>query len=185
MEVMIALSLTAVVVAVLLSVYRNQQMSSSKLHALKQKVMTRQCLQQRLTQIFNHLDRENEEEVPACQTDKDVLVLKYDNGMDHDPSFSGEGHAELYVNKQQELCLLTKGKDLKTRTEILLTGVKSWNKEFFDLTGKIWVSSWDKEREELPAMIRLSFQQEDLITFTFFLPSGVEIIMYNKEGKVL
>lgn len=184
-EVMIALSLTAIVVAVLLNIYRNQQYSSAKLHAVKQKVIARQCIQQRFTEIFNRLDRENEDETPACLTDNGMVILRYDNGIDHDSSFSGVAGAEFYVNKQQELCLMTKGKDHKTRTEILMTGVKSLNTEFFSPSEKIWVTNWGEEREELPAMVKFSIMEEDLLPFTFFLPDSTGPIMYTKEGKVL
>lgn len=185
-EVMIGLSLMAVVVTVLLNIYRNQQIASSKVRAVKEKILTRQCFQQRLTEIFNHLDRENEN-ILACLTDNGTLFLRYDNGIDHDPDFCLEAVAELYLNKENELCLTTKGKYHKSRKEILMANVGSLGMEFFSPSENSWTPSWDGEREELPSMVKFSIKEKDLpeiLCFTFFLPGSDQPILYKKEGKV-
>lgn len=148
MELMIALSLTVIVLGIIFSsLYQNATLKSN-LEKGEEVVMTRARIQERLDQVFANVDR--------FYTDKEkVLHFKYDNGIDPNPLFSGLISGMIIVEKG-DLYLALIGEDEERKT-LLRKGVSSLNYLFLYLDeNKIEeVSSWDKKFTDSPFYLKM------------------------------
>lgn len=199
LEVMIALSLAAILLSVVFSTYRQITMAQVKLEKTQVEVLANKTLQQRLSQLFSHLNFEKEvlkdkktERVPAIYTfnlpeSKGLaLILNHDNGIDPDPSFCNTVKSELYLSLKNELCLATYSSTGAKRIEILKSHVSELRFSFFEpYAEKPYLDSWEFNKEAAPPIVKLLlfFNKKDPpLTFAFFISEADEEIVYKKKG---
>ncbi len=182
LEVVIALALTAILLSVLLSFYRQIAFSNLEAKEAKQRILYREWTQEKLTQVFSTaLDSEEDEEGYYTLSVADgigtALAFGYDNGIDSDPNYCDKVRAALYLNAKKELCLIT----WPDRKQILYTGVQSIHFSFFDLNQLTWRSDWTKE-DGLPEMLKITLYEakypKQPIEFAYFLPAQDQQIPY-------
>jgi prepilin-type N-terminal cleavage/methylation domain-containing protein len=173
LEVMIALVLAGLLLAFLFGAWGGLSRMTHQVERIKQKILSRQIIQQRLSSMVSVMD--------ACYTDEEkALFIKYDESVDRDDRFTGSLLCRLSLLKG-ELRLALTGKEGAAREEVLAEHVKSVSWSFFDFSKLEWVALWDEDAEELPVMIRLSIQEEGLaepVEFAFFLPDSLYPIVY-------
>src|SRR5438876_491031 len=91
LEVMIALSLSAIVLTTLLSVYKEISLNQVKLERRKETVLNHKMVQQRLIRLFSAIrGKEGTKESPLYTSDfieseGAALFIEFDNGLDLDP----------------------------------------------------------------------------------------------------
>lgn len=200
LEVMIALSLTAILLSVIFTSYRQTTISQAKLEKAKIEVLTNKTIEQRLTYIFSHLTSEKQhnnnktegESSPlytlSLPTSKGVaLILEYDNGIDPDPSFSHHIKSELYLSHKEELCLTTYSHTGLARREVLKEDISELKFSFFDPSAhQTHTSYWDFNQEDLPPIITLNLgikNKKEPLEFAFFIPDSKEEILYQKKAE--
>jgi hypothetical protein len=189
LEIIIALALTAILVSVLFSFYRQSSVISLQLEQAKQKILSQEMFQERMAQVFNQVHLEAEKgDLPLYTSffgdaDGAVLNVSYDNGVDHQPEFCDTIKGMLYLNHKKEICFLMKSKENLSRTEVFFDGVNELKFHFFDLEEKEWTSLWPKEKKTLPAMIKMSLylksKKKEPFEFVCFLTSKKQEITYK------
>ena len=179
LEVTIALALLSLLFTYLFGAYHQMILGSTRLEKPREYAFASKYTQQRLAKIFSTLVYPSDKENPSLYTHEERLIVKYDNGLDRDPSFCKEITSELFLNETNDICLLTRGK-LGLREEILWEGVEELEWTFFDLETKKNMSSWDKKKQgPLPVMLRLklSFKKNNSpLEFAFFIPHNHPIV---------
>ena len=140
MELMIALSLTAIVLGVIFSSLYQNSVLNLKHEKGAAMVMQKAHIQERLDQIFANIPGD---EKSSLYTDENgALHFSFDHGIDPERAFCNiiPGKLELV---QGELFLILMG-DKETRTERLCSDVKALNYEFLSHdsrnveTTKVW-----------------------------------------------
>ncbi|HSW87416.1 MAG TPA: DUF1494 domain-containing protein [Rhabdochlamydiaceae bacterium] len=192
LEIVIAMTLTAFLITVLFSFYRESSMIGMQLEQAKQKILLQELFQERMTQVFNQIrleEGENKDKEPPLFTSSfidangPVLNLYYDNGVDHQPEFCDMVKGMLYVNQHKELCFTTSSKENLTRKDVFFDGVAELRFYFFDPDEKEWVSFWKKEKHALPSMVKLSMSlksnKKKQLEFVYFLTSKKQEIIYK------
>lgn len=210
LEILIGLSLTAVLLTVLFTFFVESARLEKKLDTARTTVLARQHLQTQLQSIFSSIDRSLSREPFYTkrfpQEKKDSLVVLFDNGIDPDPAFSATVMGRIYLDEQNQLILATwpldKEKKAQWRKEVLLSHVSDFEFEFLqdthpqtppppqkEKTRKItshllWRTQWPKVRSNLPAIIRLSIweEQKEPIQMAFLLPTPEPMITYWEGG---
>lgn len=182
----------------------------TKINSARVALLERERLQIRLQDIFLSLEQKNgsiyTKKIPkeSCSS----LVVRFDNGIDPDPMFSGCVLGRIFLDKEKNLSLAVwpeKSDEAKRpwRKEILLSNIDRFHVEFLcrnptplppsEISRNVksekkyvWESSLPKEKNEIPIIIRLTaFQQETPLSFAFFPPSSEEIITYWEKGMGL
>lgn len=168
-EVMIGLSLSAVLLAFLFQFYTTLSKSHLELAKSKEEVLSAQRVQLRLDQVFGAVSQ-------SFYTEKGALIFNFDNGIDPDPHFCGPVTGMLYLDEKEQLSLVTWSHLKEPRKEILVPKVTSYRLSFFDqIDKKTWVSQWKKE---VPVMTKLVVNEK---TFLFFPFKTTETIYYDKK----
>lgn len=146
-EVLIAMTLTVLVLTTLMFFYRQISTIGSEIDLLKAEHFKLRYLENRLSEIFPRVIRENdkkkdsvffsiEEEGPAKQS----LIFTFDNDVDLDPVFSNHVLGRLYLDQEGSRLSLAYwpspkrwegGGQIPMKREILLEGVGSLAFEFF------------------------------------------------------
>lgn len=202
LEVLIALSLTAIVLGAIFTSYRNITTTHLKAEKAKAEVLNNKNVYQRLNYIFSRFSFEKKEtkeknnpkvSPPFYTTSLSdslglVLNIEYDNGIDPESSFCNQVRSELYLNRQKELCLATYSKKGIKRMEVLKENVQGLNFQFFNPSSKdSYSTSWSIEKEGLPAIVEMTLVlNKDLppIEFAFFVSNNPPEIIYKRKGAM-
>lgn len=201
LEVLIALSLTAILLTFFFSFFVQSVKIEKTLDQARMAISSRNHLQTRLQSILNSLVRGSECYFYTKQFEKESslsLVVIFDNGIDPDPLFSGTVRGRIFIDEEKNLCLVTwplnKMKNRPWRKEILMTSVDHFEFEFLgkkialekgkahSINGELaWRTSWPKGMLEIPSLIRLRVQEKETLRFAFILPSMDPFIVYPGE----
>ncbi len=202
MELSIAFSLIATIVFFLLLGLRNFLLVEKKIEQTREEVHQNLHLQIRLDHLFSQLIPSSfianvSSPLYTTRFPKEMaisLVCVFDNGLDPDPKFSGPVLGRIFSTKEQELHLiiwpLEKDGSIPSvwREEKLLSHADKASFAFFTKEEKgaesdwTWVSEWSEEKNELPVMIRFSFQNGGKKTLFAFFPPNASPIPYKKAA---
>ncbi len=191
-EVLIALSLMATMICLLFSFMVQSSRVEKKMEKARIHILERQHLQIRMQDILTSLAPNASR--PSIYTkpfdsEKTSLIVHFDNGIDPDPLFSGHVIGRIYIDENQDFCLVywPSGIEKSTswRKEILFSNVSDFSMQFLKpLESKqaTWAAIWPKEGRQLPSIIRLILKQkESSIPFAFRLPSVNPIPTYTDD----
>jgi hypothetical protein len=194
LEVMISLFIVAILLSVVFRFFFALNTSEKKMQTTKHYVLKKHHLRVKLNDVFSKIVYKSFSKEPFFYTANNALNFKFDNGIDPDPNFSSNIEAKLYIDKQDNLILKTMPlEQQKTyREEILMENVNSLSFEFLynlhpkSSSQKIFydvVSKWDKKKETLPSSIRIKLktQDDDNLTFTFFISKAESSIIYYEK----
>jgi hypothetical protein len=200
-EVLIALSLTAILLTFLFSFFAESAKLEKKIDAAREQISGRQRLQTRLQAIFSSLCSDGPSPFFYTRTFKQEpnpsLIAIYDNGIDPDPAFSGSVLGKLFLDGEN-LSLVNwpnepeQKMELPWRKEILLSGVERFEFEFLSPKKeegpkeKIkpinpfweWRYRWPKKKGGIPPLVRLFVWekgQKEPLRFAFFIPCAEPI----------
>ncbi|OGN63743.1 MAG: hypothetical protein A3E80_01635 [Chlamydiae bacterium RIFCSPHIGHO2_12_FULL_49_9] len=206
MEILIALSLTALLLTMLFSFLVDSAKIKAKLDPVRSEILSREQLQTRLQGLFSSLGKEGGSfytRIFPDEAGKSLLAI-FDNGVDPDPLFSGSTLGKIYLDKESNLSLALwpeeKGENLPWRKEILLTNVSHFEFEFLakkspasapmakkEKTKPInpnleWRTDWPKSLSGIPAMIRLRVdrKKDPSLLFAFHIPTIEPFITYQE-----
>jgi prepilin-type N-terminal cleavage/methylation domain-containing protein len=168
-EVMIALTLCGILLTSLFHFVHQTLSSNIKLQKVKDKVLSRQCMHERLSSLFSRVATKSTlGKGTTLYTTPEGLFFKTTHAIDADPRFCGELAHLLYVDHtHKSLCLVTWSKNQERRHEVLLSHVSELDLQLFNEQHG-WKTSWSKEEGNLPSMIRLKIPQQNL-EFGYFL----------------
>lgn len=211
---LIALSLTAILLTFLFSFFVQNAKIEKKLDIARMCTITRGNLQTRLQTVFTAIDRGSGE---ACFYTKlfekekhSSLLVLFDNGIDPDPAFSGVIQGRIYLDSEKNLNLITwpkiSGKNRPWRNEVLLSKVNDFEFEFLGTNSApehavkekrrpinanlAWRSHWPKSIDKVPSVIRLIIYEEggkEPIRYAFLLPVSDDFVTYAvcREKKII
>ena len=121
LEVVIALSLTAILLAVLMGSATRLFVFRHRLESAKQEILTKKVIQERLTTLFASLENNRDISTGASipkptlySEDGTKLSLQLDHLIDPEPAFSGKCSATIEVDNEKRLVLTLFGKEEKT-----------------------------------------------------------------------
>jgi len=175
-EVLIAISLTGVLVILLLNYFKNSASAHARMVKDEQSLLEEERMHLRLTHLFNHLaPPPSEKESLIFYTFSSVesrfpaLVFAYASGVDKEPAFCGTLQAMLYLSREGELSLVSFPEQGGGRKEFLLDAVSSLSFSFFDPEKMEWKNTWEKT-SYLPIIVKMTLSQEKAShTFVYFL----------------
>ncbi len=189
MEILIGLSLLAILFSFLFTSIARSAEFETKIDRARKELCERQRLQTRLQDLF--LSAANTslytKKLPGDEKEES-LVAVFDNGIDPDPAFSGKVLARVYLDADRNLSLAiwphepALKKNHPWRNEILLSEVEGFEFLFFGKKNMefAWESRWTSNRNENPSMIRLRVQQKGKsISYAFFFSSPEPLVTYN------
>lgn len=178
LEVMIAFSLTAILLSFLFSQFQKMSFASIETQKVQEIFFSRHLLQTRLAQVFAAVVTDDKE--PSFYFDEKKLHFHFDQGVDPVPALCNEVTAFLYVNSDKNLVLDIFSLDGQTtRTEKLYENISSHLWEFVDKKDPEWALIWPKEKKDAPPIVRLTL---NALTFAFFLPGANEPVTYKRGG---
>lgn len=210
LELLIALSLTAMLLTFLFSFLVESSKIEKKLDQARMAITARGHLQTRLQSILSSVSHHSLEASLYTDTfDKEKqpsLVAYFDNGIDPDPAFSGAVLGRLFLDESHNLSLaiwpLDKNKAHLWRNEILMSGIESYEFAFLGrnsapeqkkkekiepINGAFaWRSLWAKSESRVPSMIRLTLQEErakEPLRFAFILPQPDGLVTYSEAKR--
>lgn len=197
-EILIALSLMAILLSVLFSFMVQSLRVEKKMEQARAAILERQNLQIRLQDLFTTLSPQ--EGCPTLHTQlfpkekKESLVVFFDNGIDPDPLFSGIVLGRIYLDEQNQLCLVYWPRETtgsrQWRKEILFSDISDITFQFLaasespDIKSStqmkaLWLDSWLKDKKGTPSIIRLTLKhKETSLQFAFRLPNSHPIPTY-------
>ena len=199
LEMLIALSLTAILLTFLFSFFVESARIEKKLDTARMAITNRAHLQTRLQTIFSSLGGEG---LYTKQFEKEKmksLVATFDNGIDPDPAYSGTIIGRVFLDGEKNLCLATwpldREKSHLWRKEVLLPRVESFEFEFLGKNsahGKretvrainaalAWRGAW---QTGTPSVIRLSIKEEgqkEPLLFAFLLMTSEPCVTYTER----
>jgi len=176
-ELMIGLSLTALIMGIIFTSLYQHVTVSGKLKNAQKEVFARARLQQRLSKVFGHV---NPEKNTFCLTKDNVLMVHFDNGIDLNPAFSRIVLGKLYC-LNNSLLFNVEGEE-NTRTFLLKEGVKAIHFHFLTIENNALVEkeTWEKKEGEPPLYIKLTLNEDEHYAFWVnHLPEGIPV----KGGK--
>jgi hypothetical protein len=208
-EILIALSLTAILLTFFFSFFSETAKMEKKLEKARMAITARAHVQTRLQNLLSSLQSTATE--PSSLYTKHIdqenspsLIAIFDNGVDPEPTFSGPLMGRLYIDEDHNLALaswpLSKSKHPPWRKEVLLSHVQSLefaflgdNKAPEDKSREkihpinaqyAWRSHHPASESAIPSLVRLSVQEEgskEPLRFAFILPSNHPHVKY--QGK--
>jgi hypothetical protein len=211
LEILIGLSLTAILLTFLFSFFVESARIEKKLDTARMAINARNHLQIRLQTLFTSIDREGSDSFfYTKQLEKEPsnsLIIRFNNGIDPSPLFSGAILGRLYIDSKKNLSLacwpLEKNKPKSWRKEVLLSNVESFEFEFLGpitasehgkkeeirpITAAYgWRTAWPKNLCAVPSLIRLNIQQQkgkDPLHFAFILPSNDPPVIYTEKKAI-
>jgi hypothetical protein len=176
LEVLIGLSLTAIILTSLFSFFVESVRLEMKLEKAREEMVARGNLQTRLETVFIGSSRLYTDK--STQKKDKKLLLEFDNQIDPDPAFSGMIHGALYVDGGKNLVLHTSPLDESSkewRAEILLKDVERFQ---FDFLKAKWSTEREKTEMGLPQVVRLTVWRPDPLQFAFHLPNADPFVTY-------
>lgn len=173
-EVGLALSLAAMMIALLLASFTHSTKVKKQIEHITASVLERKFIQEKLTQIFSsiHLDS------PDFICIDNRLVFAANQDVDIDPDFSGLVKTALFLEQGKlKLAVRSLHAEEKIRTETLMEGVSAIDWEFLpqpepDDFGKMTCkSTWSETEKALPIAVRLTlhFDGASSVPFAFFI----------------
>lgn len=147
-----AFGLVTILLSVLFSCFTNAAKLTAKIDAAKAVVAKRDLFYQRTLHVLTKA----EGKTIALQNVEDrtnkPLIFTFENGIDHDFSFSGTVSASIDVNAHKELTLTIWSKDQskEPRIETLLTGIRKVDWEIEKQRILLTVTYSDKKTEVFP-----------------------------------
>ncbi len=209
LELMIALGLTAILLAVLFRFFAGSVRMDQKISEARSALYQRQHFQIRLSSLFNSITPRSSMPPSSGSSFYTLLdktpsfVAIFDNGIDPDPLFSGPILGKLYLDGGSNLTLvywpLEKTDKPLYRKEILLHGVQNIRFQFLakktlqqkdsqaiSINSSLeWRTDWPKNRWDIPSIIRVIFLHENQeISFAFMLPFIEPIVTYDQQGDL-
>ena len=160
-EVLIATGIASILIGVIFFGFTNILRTKRKIESTTLIVLQRKLLQERLTQIFCSISKDN----PRFTYKNEKIAFVFHHGVDHDPVFSGAVQAALYLEHGSLYLELASLKDEKAkRTERLMDHVANikWTCIYPDRDNK----------EGVPIAIRLDLTDDDEVTIPMaFFPA--------------
>lgn len=164
-------------------------------------VLARQRIQMRLQDLFMTLSSEQPSPLYTLHfpnEKQESLVIRFDNGIDPNPAYSGTVTGKLYLDEEHQLCLalwpLDKSENPYWRKEVLASHIKNFSFQFLGLkkkstglalnTAYAWHPRWELERAtEIPSQIRLFLYEMDgtLLQFAFCLATAEPVATYGER----
>lgn len=208
-EILISLSLTAILLTFLFSFFVESTRMEARLEKARAQVMARHHLQTRLQHVLSSLDRgAMGAPLYTQQFDREKqesLVAIFDNGIDPDPAFSGSIKGRIFLDEKNHLCLVSQPMNEESskteRKEILFSAIDRFDLEFLSTKtssehGKseqmrqitpnlVWRSLWPKSQTQAPSIIRLCVYEEkkrEPIRFAFILPHFDPLVTYKEKA---
>lgn len=198
MEVVIGLLIAGALLGGLVRFYKNIAWSHADGEKIRERIFQREYVQQLLMPVFAGACSIDDE--LSCLYKKDFLgseafLFAFDHGVDRDPRFCGKLYAALYVDKREQLCLITSFeeewlhdgasvvelvREKKARINVLATHIESIQFAFFDEKN----SKWTQEIETVPLIVRLFVKEKDTknsVEYAFFLSNTSQVIAYPKK----
>ena len=178
LEVMIAMSLAAVLLGFLFQLFFRLSQANIVLEKGKERLLSRQAMHQRLSIAMSKTVKAEKSDEPSLFTLREsidgstALAWKVAQPIDRDPAFSGNQMHLLYCHKPQGLCLSTWSRDqTERRDEVLLGGVESIALQFFEDENGEWQEGWIS-KDKRPEMVKLIVKEKEHPpeTFVYFLP---------------
>jgi hypothetical protein len=196
-EVTIALFLATILLTCIFRFFSQITTCEKNMKIASEKIFLKHFLNVKLETVFSHLTLKTFQKEPLFFTKDTSLYFFYDNGVDPDPSFSSYLFARLYV-KDKNLILESRPINSLTlkalenspkisREEILLKNVKSLRFEFLEKTlpkssGQKYFYQrsffWEKEDPPPVVKIKITTEDDELLNYTYFLPSEKPSIFY-------
>jgi len=161
MELMIALSLTVIVLGVIFSSLYQNSVLNVKHEKGAAIVMQKIHIQERLDQIFANTSGKKTRSLYT--DDNGTLHFQFDHGIDPDPEFCDMIPGKLELVKGDLLLTLMGGQ--KVRSERLCSDVKVLTYEFLTHDGHDvkTTDEWSKEEAKNPLYLKLSIDDESYI----------------------
>jgi hypothetical protein len=206
-ELLIALSLTAILLTFLFSFFVESAKLEKKLEKARIAINERSYLQTRLQNVLCLVDQGSISPyfyTKVFEKEKQLsLVTIFDNGIDPDPLFSGPINGRVFMDEEKNLCLslwpLEEEKKGMWRKEILLSSIDAFEFEFLGkksaiehgekekirpLTASLcWRTGWSRSFNTIPSMIRLTVKQgKETLRFAFILPTQDLFVTYQPES---
>jgi len=182
LEVVIAIALLGLLLTSLFNFFHRGLKTGMKAKELKQKVLQLELFQQRLKNLFSHLDEESElllEKHPDAMGL--ALIVWYEQPVDPEFEMCGTLQGMVFLNKNKELCLASWSEKGKARIEILLDKIDAFKCQLFDHKKGEWVEKWNRDNEDGPVMIAIDLKRKELeMPFVFFLPESQQITYPSK-----
>ncbi len=191
LEVMIALSLAAVILSSLMTFYHQVSKKRIAAQELKRTILPIELMRQRLIHLFAGAAAA---EMPSFKTGNhpsavgEVLLFSYDNGVDLNPLFCGDVKGMLYVNPRHQLCLVSWAPNGEARQEIFLENVGQFSFSFFDAEDARWKHEW-KKGPPFPPFFKISWayvkQPKEMLECAFFFTQPDAKITYETQVPML
>jgi hypothetical protein len=206
-EILIALSLTAILLTFLFSFFVEAAKIEKKLDNARKEIAMRSHLQTRLQAILSTVSPEQRPSLYTQDFPKEKstsLIAIFDNGIDPDPAFSGAIIGRVFLDAEQNLILATwplnRDKNAPWRKEVLLAKVESFEFEFLgsksaaekkeklkEVTANLaWRTLWGRGSENTPSLVRLTVKEEgqkEPLHFAFILPSVEPFVTYRERAS--
>jgi hypothetical protein len=183
LEVIIAISLLGLLLTGLFNCFHQGFKQKITAKELKQKVLQLELFQQRLKNLFAHLDGEADislEKYPDAYGL--ALLFSYKQPVDSEFDMCGTLQGMIFLNKNKELCLASWSETGKMRNEILLDHMDAFKCRLFDPKKAEWAESWSTNNEESPVMIAIDLKWEGKESpFVFFFPESNQKITYKSS----
>ncbi|MBS0607178.1 MAG: type II secretion system protein [Parachlamydiales bacterium] len=181
LEVMIALSLAAILISALMTTYYQASKKRIAAQELKKSSLSVELMRQRLVHLFA---KTSAAEMPSFYTGVHpqaigtCLIFTFNNGVDRSQEFCGDAMGMFYLNANRELCLASWGANGGARNEVLLENTEGLCLNFFDPKKKEWRSDWKKE-DPFPPFFKISWsfsdQPKEVLQSAFFFPQDTPI----------
>lgn len=166
LELIIGLSLTAILLSSLFASFRQISMSNASVQRAHGVVHERAFLQLRLEQMFRGLSKDT-----CLKKTEHGLTFTYKNFCDLEPDYCGSLQGKLLV-QEGRLILFSTPPNKDPRAQILFENVSDISWEFFDLKNKKWLLAPDKKQFPLQVKLTPTQKNDQTHIFIFQLPQG-------------
>ena len=192
LEVTLSIFLTGILLSVLWNLYHRWYRCYLEVQNVQQHTNETLLFYHRLQRLFNLFtafsQHGNGQNLIFTTQEKyngfPSLYLTYENEADFDPEFNLSVSSMLYVNRLQELCLITWSSQSKSRKEILLDHVKDYELCFFDAETKEWRVDWPETLSHEPIWIQCKLKRHSKTeTFIFRLSQSQEPILFSEKSE--
>ena len=187
LEVMIALSLSAILLSSIITCYYQISQKRMLAQELKKTTLPIELTRQRLTHLFAQLTSTQD---PIFHTGEhpdalgSCLFFSYYQESDLNPLFCGDLTAMLYINTDRQLCLISWAPNGEPRQEVFLEQLATLRFSFFNSKDLEWESVWDSP-QLIPPFFKISWgylkNSSPMIECAFFFPqSNAQITYHNR-----
>ncbi len=180
LEVVIAIALLGLLLTGLFNCFYQGLKKNITAKELKQKILHLELFQQRLKNLFSHLDGEAGLSLKKHPDAYGLaLIFSYQQRIDPEFDMCGTLEGMIFLNKNKELCMTSWSEKGKARSEVLLDKIDLFKCRLFDPKTAEWAETWSAKNEEDPVMIAIDLKWEGKeMPFIFFLPKSDQKITY-------